>query len=113
MNLDDKNGTTVQVRSTEFKPRRNLTNWLIGNPLQTADAPHQTIGKLIGLAVFSSDAMSSVAYGPQELMMMLAAAGMASLSYSLPLVLGIVGLLTILTISYEQTIHAYPDGGGA
>lgn len=45
--------------------------------------------------------------------MMLAAAGMASLSYSLPLVLGIVGLLTILTISYEQTIYAYPGGGGA
>ena len=113
MYLDDKNGTTVQVRNPEFKPRRGLTSWLIGNPLQTADAPHQTIGKLIGLAVFSSDAMSSVAYGPQELMMMLAAAGMASLSLSLPLVFGIVGLLTILTISYEQTIHAYPDGGGA
>jgi amino acid transporter len=113
MNLDDKNGTTVQVRNTTFKPRHGLTNWLIGNPLQTADAPHQTIGKRIGLAVFSSDAMSSVAYGPQELMMMLAAAGIASLTYSLPLVLGIVGLLAILTISYEQTIHAYPDGGGA
>jgi len=113
MNLDDKNGTTVQVRNTTFKPRHGLTNWLIGNPLQTADAPHQTIGKRVGLAVFSSDAMSSVAYGPQELMMMLAAAGIASLTYSLPLVLGIVGLLAILTISYEQTIHAYPDGGGA
>ena len=113
MNINDNNGTTVQVRNAEFKTRRSLTNWLIGKPLQTADAPHQTIGKAIGLAVFSSDAMSSVAYGPQELMMMLAAAGMASLSLSLPLVLGIVGLLTILTISYEQTIHAYPDGGGA
>lgn len=113
MNINDNNGTTVQIRNAEFKPRRSLTNWLIGKPLQTADAPHQTIGKAIGLAVFSSDAMSSVAYGPQELMMMLAAAGMESLSLSLPLVLGIVGLLTILTISYEQTIHAYPDGGGA
>lgn len=113
MNLEDKNGTTVQIRSADFKPRRSFTNWLIGNPLQTADAPHQTIGKRIGLAVFSSDAMSSVAYGPQELMMMLAAAGIASLTYSLPLVLGIVSLLAILTISYEQTIHAYPNGGGS
>ncbi len=113
MTIDDKNGTTVQVRDAGFKPRKNLTTWLIGNPLQTADAPHQTIGKLIGLAVFSSDALSSVAYGPQELMMMLAAAGMASLTYSLPMVLCIVGLLGILTISYEQTIHAYPNGGGS
>lgn len=113
MNFENENGTTVQVRSTEFKPRRSFTNWLIGKPLQTADAPHQTIGKLIGLAVFSSDALSSVAYGPQELMMMLAAAGLVSLQYSLPLVLCIVGLLAILTISYEQTIHAYPNGGGS
>ena len=45
--------------------------------------------------------------------MMLAAAGLVSLQYSLPLVLCIVGLLAILTISYEQTIHAYPNGGGA
>lgn len=113
MNINDGNGTTVQVRNTEFKPRRSFTNWLIGKPLSTADAPHQTIGKAIGLAVFSSDALSSVAYGPQELMMMLAAAGLVSLQYSLPLVLCIVGLLTILTISYEQTIHAYPNGGGS
>ncbi len=113
MAIDDKNGTTVQVRNPAFKPRRGFTSWLIGKPLQTADAPHQTIGKLVGLAVFSSDALSSVAYGPQELMMMLAAAGMVSLQYSLPLVLGIVALLAILTISYEQTIHAYPNGGGS
>jgi amino acid transporter len=113
MNIDDKNGTTIQVRKPEYKPQRGWRKWLIGNPLATADAPHQTIGKLIGLAVFSSDAMSSVAYGPQELMMMLAAAGVASLTYSLPLVMGIVALLAILTISYEQTIHAYPNGGGS
>jgi len=113
MNLEDQNGTTIQVRNTEHKPRRGWRTWLIGKPLATADAPHQTIGKFIGLAVFSSDAMSSVAYGPQELMMMLAAAGIASLHLSLPLVLCIVGLLAILTISYEQTIHAYPNGGGS
>jgi amino acid transporter len=113
MNIDDKNGTTIQRRTAEFKPGRSWRTWLIGNPLTTADAPHQTIGKLIGLAVFSSDAMSSVAYGPQEMMMMLAAAGTVAISYSLPLVFGIVVLLIILTLSYEQTIHAYPGGGGA
>ena len=82
-------------------------------PLSSADAPHQTIGKLIGLAVFSSDAMSSVAYGPQELMVVLLAAGTAALHLAFPIVLGIVALLAILTFSYEQTIHAYPGGGGA
>ena len=92
MNIDNEDSTSVQVRATKFKPRRSFTNWLIGKPLQTADAPHQTIGILIGLAVFSSDALSSLAYGPQELMMMLAAAGVVLLQYSLPLVLCIVGL---------------------
>ena len=92
---------------------RTWRSWLIGRPLATADAPHQTIGKLIGLAVFSSDALSSVAYAPQELMIVLVAAGMAAFGYALPLAFAIVGLLVILTISYEQTIHAYPGGGGA
>jgi amino acid transporter len=90
-----------------------LRSWLIGRPLPTADAPHQTIGKAIGLAVFASDALSSTAYATQELMVILVLAGMGALQYSIPLSFGIVALLAILTISYEQTIHAYPGGGGA
>ncbi|MCC6192429.1 MAG: APC family permease [Anaerolineales bacterium] len=97
----------------EYRPRRSWRTWLIGRPLATADAPHQTIGKAIGLAVFASDALSSVAYGPQEMMLILAAAGVLALGYAFPLSLVIVGLLIILTLSYEQTIHAYPGGGGA
>ncbi len=85
----------------------------MGRPLSTADAPHQTIGKLVGLAVFASDALSSTAYATQEMMVILVLAGTAALQYSIPLSLVIVALLTILTISYEQTIHAYPGGGGA
>lgn len=99
--------------TTGHQPKRNLQSLLIGRPLATADAGHQTIGKLVGLAVFSSDAMSSVAYGPQELMLILAAAGASAVHLALPIVIAIIGLLTILTISYEQTIHAYPGGGGA
>lgn len=113
MNIEDKNGTTVFRRTTDYKPPKGWRTWLIGRPLQTADAPHQTIGKLIGLAVFSSDAMSSVAYAPQELLTMLIIAGPAALHYSVPLAIAIVVLLVILTLSYEQTIHAYPGGGGA
>jgi amino acid transporter len=93
--------------------RRSLENWFIGHPLATADAAHQTIGKLVGLAVFSSDALSSVAYATQEMMVILVAAGTVAFGYSLPLVFAIIGLLAILTFSYRQTIHAYPDGGGA
>ncbi|GAP12438.1 amino acid/polyamine/organocation transporter, APC superfamily [Longilinea arvoryzae] len=105
--------SNIFIETTGFTPKRSLQTMLIGRPLATEDAPHQTIGKLIGLAVFSSDAMSSVAYGPQELMMILVAAGTGLLHLAFPIVLGIVGLLMILTFSYEQTIHAYPDGGGA
>ncbi|MBA4376581.1 MAG: permease [Anaerolinea sp.] len=113
MNIDNNNGAPVFKRTTEYKPGRNWRNFLIGRPLSTADAPHQTIGKFLGLAVFSSDAMSSVAYAPQEMLLILAAAGVSAFHISIPLALGICGLLVILILSYEQTIHAYPGGGGA
>lgn len=113
MNIEEKNGTVVFKRTTDYKPGKNWRNFLIGRPLQTADAPHQTIGKFLGLAVFSSDALSSVAYAPQEILMILAVAGVASFHLAIPLALGICVLLVILTLSYEQTIHAYPGGGGA
>src|SRR4030067_3451401 len=94
-------------------PPRTFRSWFIGRPLSTADAPHQTIGKAVGLAVFSSDALSSTAYATQEILVILAAAGSAALGIAFPISLAIVVLLAIVTISYEQTIHAYPDGGGA
>ncbi len=81
--------------------------------MSSADLPHQAISKVVGLAVFSSDAMSSVAYAPQEMMLILAVAGAVGLAFSMPLAIAIVTLLAIVTISYEQTIHAYPGGGGA
>ncbi|MEI8131821.1 MAG: APC family permease [Leptolinea sp.] len=113
MNIDENNGSTVLRHDSQYKPRKSFQTWLIGRPLATADAPEQTIGKAIGLAVFSSDALSSVAYGPQEMLIILAAAGVGALGISVPMALAICGLLVILTLSYEQTIHAYPGGGGA
>ncbi len=86
---------------------------LIGRPLPTADAPHQTIRKLVGLAVFASDALSSTAYATQEIMVILAVAGTLAFGYVFPIAIAIVVLLAIVTVSYEQTIHAYPGGGGA
>jgi amino acid transporter len=81
--------------------------------LATAEAPHQTISKKIGLAVFASDALSSVAYATQEILIMLAFAGTAFFALSIPISTVIIALLIILTISYRQTIYAYPGGGGA
>lgn len=110
---DDITSTSIILRDTKLKPPRTLSSWLIGHPLSTADAPHQTIGKAIGLAVFASDALSSTAYATQEILVILAAAGTAAFGIVFPISLAIVILLGIVTISYEQTIHAYPDGGGA
>src|SRR5512147_450197 len=105
--------TEIMRRQSEYKPPRSLSHWLIGRPLMTADAPHQTIGKAVGLAVFASDALSSTAYATQEILGVLVAAGSMAYVYIFPISLAIMILLAIVTISYEQTIHAYPGGGGA
>src|SRR5215471_10724751 len=68
-----------------------LKRFLVGNPLKTAQAVHQRLSKRLALAVFSSDALSSVAYATEEILL----------------------LLTILTLSYSQIIFEYPEGGGA
>ena len=99
--------------SVNAAPRSNWRTWLIGRPLPTADAENETIGKLVGLAIFASDALSSTAYATQEILVILAAAGTAALGYAFPISLAIVALLWIVVVSYEQTIHAYSGGGGA
>jgi len=113
MITESENGTTVFDVLADDAPKKNWRQWLIGRPLQTADAPKQTIGKAIGLAVFASDALSSTAYATQEIMIILAVAASGALQYVFPISLAIVFLMAIVTISYEQTIHAYPSGGGA
>ena len=111
--LDTDSGTTVLRRKPTLQPARTWVTWLIGRPLPTADAPHQTIGKTIGLAVFASDALSSTAYATQQILVILVVAGSAAFGYVFPISIAIVGLLAIVTLSYQQTIHAYPGGGGA
>jgi amino acid transporter len=111
--FDEKSGTTVMRLTTDYAPPRSWRTWLIGRPLPTADAPHQTVGRLIGLAVFASDALSSTAYATQEILFILAVVGTAAFGFAFPISIAIACLLAIVTISYQQTIHAYPDGGGA
>ena len=113
INPDDNSQTSIIERSTDYKPPHTWRSRLIGRPLSTADAPHQTIGKVVGLAVFASDALSSTAYATQEILVILAAVGTLAFGYVVPISIAIVILLAIVAVSYEQTIHAYPDGGGA
>jgi len=109
----DNSQTEIMRRESDYKPPRSLSHWFIGRPLSTADAPHQTIGKAVGLAVFASDALSSTAYATQEILGVIAAAGTIAYGYLFPISLAIIILLAIVTVSYEQTIHSYPGGGGA
>ncbi|HLF02323.1 MAG TPA: APC family permease, partial [Anaerolineales bacterium] len=105
--------------TTAFRasPYQRLKALIIGNPLPSHEMAHQTISKKVGLAVFASDALSSTAYATEAILEVLAAAvplaGLAVLGYSLPISIAIVLLLVVVTISYQQTIHAYPGGGGA
>ncbi len=113
MKIETYPGTTIVEPNLNPIVKKGLRGWLIGNPLQTADAPSQTIGKTIGLAVFASDALSSTAYATQEIMTILITAGAGALVAVFPISLAIVALMIIVTVSYQQTIHAYPGGGGA
>jgi amino acid transporter len=90
-----------------------LKRVLVGKPLATADEGHQRLPKVIALAVFASDAISSTAYATEEILHVLVpVAGMAGLEYLIPISLIVMALLAIVITSYRQTISAYPTGGG-
>ena len=102
----------------------NFKQALLGRRLHTQDLAEQAISKPVGLAVFASDALSSTAYATEEILLILAAAvggGAATMwatggtifGMSIPIAIAIAVLLAIVTISYRQTIYAYPNGGGA
>lgn len=86
---------------------------LFGDPLPTAAEVEQRLTKLKALAVFSSDALSSVAYATEEILWVLVLAGTGYLHLSIPIALAISALAIIVASSYYQTVHGYPSGGGA
>ena len=90
-----------------------LKRAFLGSPLPTAQSRHERLAKTTALAVFASDALSSVAYATEEIVLVLVLAGTAALSYSLPISIAIAILIAIVVSSYRQTIRAYPQGGGA
>ena len=91
----------------------NVRKLIIGQPLASSDVVHQRLSKAKALAVFSSDALSSTAYATEAILLVLIAAGTGALGASMWIAIGIGALLIVVATSYYQTIHAYPNGGGA
>ncbi|WP_243521624.1 APC family permease [Bacillus pseudomycoides] len=90
-----------------------IKRFLIGRPLKSTELGEQKLNKTKALAILSSDALSSVAYGPEQILIALSAVGALAFWYSIPIAIGVLVLLTALILSYRQIIFAYPHGGGA
>ena len=86
---------------------------LIGRPLHNQEMSHEKLPKWKALSIFSSDALSSVAYGPEEIMIMLTLPGIIAYGYLAPIALAILALLAIVTFSYVQVAKVNPGGGGS
>ena len=94
-------------------PLTGLKRLLVGSPISTAHAENERLSRVTGLAVLSSDALSSVAYATEEILRVVMVGGAAALSLATPVAVVISLLLLIVAFSYRQTIFAYPSGGGA
>lgn len=92
-----------------------LKNIFIGRPLKSSNEGEEEnlLTKLQALAMLSSDALSSIAYGPEQVVLVLVSVSAGAIWWSLPIGIVVLILLASLTISYRQVIHAYPQGGGA
>ncbi len=99
---------SLLVTSEARSPKR----WLIGEPLSTEKLEGQLLPKHLALPIFASDALSSVAYAPQELLLILTLGGLAFLSFAPWVAAAVVLLLIVVVASYRQLIKAYPSGGG-
>ena len=86
---------------------------LLGAPLNGSAVAHERMRKPVALAILSSDALSSVAYGPEAMLAVLALAGSGALGLSLEISVAIVVLMIAVGLSYRQLIRAYPHGGGS
>jgi amino acid transporter len=92
---------------------RTLWTVLIGRPLRSSEASQERITPFEGLSALSLDALTSVAYGPEAIIVVLARAGASALHLILPITIAIAVLLAILVVSYRHVIDAYPGGGGS
>ena len=85
---------------------------LLGRPFRSDTLGHTLLPKRIALPVFASDAMSSVAYAPQEIFLVLSVAGVTALAYTPWVALAVAAVMVVVVASYRQNVHAYPSGGG-
>src|SRR5215471_10267613 len=90
-----------------------LKRLVVGAPIPSHLAHHERFSRITGLAVLSSDALSSVAYATEEVLRVLVLVSLSALTFSTPISIVIATILAIVVFSYRQTIHAYPGGGGA
>ena len=88
-----------------------LKRLLVGKPLKSAENDEHKLTRFAALALLSSDALSSIAYGTEQIVVVLVALSAAAIWYSLPIAAFVIILLISLTLSYRQIIHAYPHGG--
>ncbi|GLC90532.1 APC family permease [Lysinibacillus piscis] len=93
--------------------KSSFKRYVIGKPLKSEALGEQKLSKTKALAILSSDALSSVAYGPEQILLVLMTVSTVAFWYSLPIAVGVVVLLIALILSYRQVIFAYPHGGGA
>jgi amino acid transporter len=91
----------------------NILDLLFGKPLASSEERAEQIGSAAGLGIFGLDALSSAAYGPEAALVLLIPLGMAGIHLILPVMVAIIILLTLVYLSYQQTIGAYPHGGGS
>jgi amino acid transporter len=96
-----------------MRPQTAFKRILVGRPMASGELEDTLLPKSIALPVFSSDALSSVAYATGEIILVLGAAGAAAVSNVVPVSIAVASLLAIVVISYRQTVRAYPNGGGA
>ena len=98
--------------NTPTPESRSAKRWIIGDPLPSEQLEGQLLPKSLALPIFASDALSSVAYAPQELLMILTIGGLAFLSFAPWVAAAVVLLMLVVVASYRQLIKAYPSGGG-
>ena len=111
--MNDSDAAAASEAAAEAEPETPIAKRiLLGDPLATTNADEHLLPKRMALPIFASDALSSVAYGPQEMMMILLTGGLAFLAFSPWIAAAVVLLLFVIVLSYRQLIKAYPSGGG-
>ena len=104
---------STKVAPTGSSSRSVVKRVLVGRAMASARLEHTLLPKILALPVFSSDALSSVAYATEEIMLVLLAASASGTQLVFPIAIAIALLLAIVVASYRQTVRAYPSGGGA